>query len=156
MKAKGLVLVVLVAAVVLGITACSSMASAAETSGMTPEQTVESFYGWYISIAGYDPEADVVRNPLQDGSYAESELVSAGLVERIDAIVASFDGMGGYDPLICAQDIPQSVTVGEAEIEGGAALVPVTTSFEGHSFSVRLVQVGGEWQIDEVLCGSGS
>jgi hypothetical protein len=43
-----------------------------------------------------------------------------------DEIIASFD-RGGYSPFLCAQDIPDSVTVDEATISGDTASVTVHT-----------------------------
>jgi hypothetical protein len=71
----------------------------------------------------------------------------------VDAIIASFDDKGGYDPLLCAQDVPESFTVGEAVVFGDTATLAVHTSFEGHGFTVALQRVDGLWRVSDVLCG---
>ncbi len=65
--------------------------------------------------------------------------------------IASFD-RGGYDPFLCAQDIPDSVTVDEATISGDTASVAVHTSFAGHAFQVDLKLVDGQWKISDIIC----
>jgi hypothetical protein len=60
--------------------------------------------------------------------------------------------MGGYDPFLCAQDIPDKIYVNAADISGQTAEIRVTSSFGGHEFKVLLVQEDGEWKIDEVRC----
>jgi len=112
---------------------------------MTPEQVVESFYGWHI---GYIQN---VGNPLADGAYRSSEYLSEEFVRKADGIIASFDE-GGYDPFLCAQDVPGEFTVEEAVVSGDGASLAVHTSFEGHTFTVELRQVDGRWKISDVIC----
>jgi hypothetical protein len=152
-------------AVVLALTACSVIPSQrldvtrnppqakvqARAANMAPEEVVESFYGWLIDYGGYDPETDTFNNPLVDGAYKTREELAPEAVQWVEETLASFD-RGGYDPFLCAQDIPTSISVGRAEISDGEATVRVATSFEGHFFTVRLVQIGGEWKIVKVVC----
>lgn len=135
---------ILILAAALG--ACSSFAPNPSSAGSpdipnTPaEQVVQEFYDWYISYPGH---------PIVSGAYAEHALVGEDLVntvekDREDGLIA--------DPILCAQDIPNSVTAGEAVVDGSTARVHVTTSWEGHELDVELQAVDGEWKISKVIC----
>jgi hypothetical protein len=109
---------------------------------MAPEEVVEGFYWWYIGYPG---------NPMADGVYRSSEYLADEFVQKVDAIIASFD-RGGYDPFLCAQDVPGELTVEEAVVSGDGASLAVHTSFEGHTFTVELRRVDGRWRISDVIC----
>jgi hypothetical protein len=118
----------------------------------TPEEAVRGFYDWYLASSAYDEEAGTRLNPLADGRYRSSEYLAEEFVQKVDGIVASFD-KGGYDPILCAQDLPESFTLDEVVLSGDTARLVVHTSFEGHMFTVELQQVTGQWKISDVLCG---
>lgn len=109
------------------------------------EAAAEAFYEWY---------ADYPGNPLVDRAYQTSDLLTEGLVEKVDQILASFE-KGGYDPFLCAQDVPSSFIVGEATVDGDRASLVVHTSFEGHAFTVELQKLEGRWLLSDVICGVG-
>ena len=115
-----------------------------------PEQAVEGFYGWYLEYVGVQGSGQM-RNPLADGAYRSSPYLTPGAIQKVDRIVASFD-KGGYDPFLCAQDVPASYALDQVVVSGEEASVVVHTSFEGHTFTVELQQVGGRWAISDVLC----
>lgn len=104
------------------------------------EQVVRDFYDWYLSYDG---------NPLVDHAYRSSRHLRPEMVAFLDDF--SQDGMA-YDPVLCAQDKPASITPTASRVAGGWARVEVTTSFEGHGFSVELIQTDGDWLIDKVNC----
>jgi hypothetical protein len=104
------------------------------------EQVVQDFYDWYLSYDG---------NPLVDHAYRNSQYLRPEMVAFLDGF--SQDGMG-YDPVLCAQDKPASISATASQVTGGWASVEVTTSFEGHGFSVELIQTDGDWLIDKVNC----
>jgi hypothetical protein len=126
-----------------------SPASAQEAS--SPEKVVHEFYGWYLENLGYDPETDEFRNPLQDGSYEEQGALSQEYIKRIEEMKA--EGLAA-DPLLCAQDVPQSFSIQAVDLSpmGEEARVTVGTSFEGHEFQVYLQKLSGEWKIAGVIC----
>ncbi len=111
----------------------------------TPAEAVNGFYGWYLSYARNQ------GNPLVDGAYQSSQFLTQGLVQKVDGIVASFD-RGGFDPFLCAQDIPDSVSLDEPVVSGDVARVTVHTSFEDHAFTVALQRTNGRWLMSDVLC----
>jgi hypothetical protein len=130
----------------------SEPSSTPDAGAMTPEEVVESFYDWYLGYIG-DPASGEVRNPMADGAYRSSEYLTGEFVQKVDGIIASFD-KGGYDPFLCAQDIPESFTVDEALVSGDKASLVVHTSFEGHTFVVEAEQVSGRWAISDVICAA--
>jgi hypothetical protein len=133
------------------LSACVGAASASvDPSGdaATPEEIVESFYAWVIDWE-YDPQQNAPQPP--EGHYYERQEIAPELVYHVERTIASFDGKGGYDPLLCAQDIPENIRAGEATFNGDQATVIVTTSFDTE-FSVALIQLGGQWKIRLVEC----
>ena len=123
--------------------ACSARVEAAAPAAVEdpPDEVVESFYEWYLA-------QDTSR--LGDGSYRQGEQLSETFIQQVDELVASFDE-GGYDPFLCAQDVPEWLTCGEPEIEGEKASVPVETSW-GTRFEVRLALAEGDWKIADIRC----
>lgn len=135
----------------LALSGCAGAAGAstgASGDGFTPEEVVQSFYAWVVDWE-YDPQQNAPRPP--EGKYYERLEVAPELVYHVERTIASFDGKGGYEPLLCAQDIPESIQVGEATIAEDQASVLVTTSFDTH-FSVTLIQREGQWKIQKVEC----
>ncbi len=108
----------------------------------TPGEVVEGFYWWYIGYPG---------NPMADGAYRSSGNLTEEFVQKMDEIIASLD-RGGYDPFLCAQDIPGELTFEETLVSGDEASVVVHTSLEGHMFTVELQQVDGQWKMSAVIC----
>ena len=104
-----------------------------------PDQTVRNFYDWYLSYDG---------NPLVEKAYRSNAALSDDFVRRLDEQTA---GELIADPLLCAQDVPKSVTVSTPAISEEMATVEVQTSL-GNRFSVQLIQNESVWQIAEVVC----
>lgn len=119
-----------------------SFAPQAAPATPSPEQVTQDFYAWYI---GYAQTA----NPLVDKAYRNSQALTRDFIARLDEFTA---GPMMFDPLLCAQDAPASVSATETEVTGATAAVHVTTSFAGHAFDVRLTQEGNAWKIAEVIC----
>jgi hypothetical protein len=117
---------------------------AAAPAEPTPEDAIEGFLQWYARYPG---------NPLADGILATNPAVTEGLIEKVDAILASFeDSPGGHDPILCAQDRPQSFSVEVTDRSVDSAAAVVHTEFEGHRIYVGVVKVDGQWMIADVTC----
>ncbi|MGC9468903.1 MAG: hypothetical protein ACP5HS_09965 [Anaerolineae bacterium] len=111
-----------------------------------PGEAVLAFYDWYLSYPG---------NVVADKAYRESPMVVAALAGEVDVLVASFD-RGGYDPFLCAQNLPGEINVGTVTVSGDSAVVSVSTDLEGHTFTVELAaSESGDWLITDITCGSG-
>ena len=121
---------------------------------MAPAQVVEGFFSWYLAYIG-DPASETFRNPMVDRAYRGHELLTDRFVRQVDELLDSFEH-GGYDPFLCAQDIPQELTAREIVLDGAMVEVEVTTSFFGHHFRVDLVDQDGTWKIDDIRCTSAS
>ena len=113
----------------------------------TPEEAARSFYGWYIA---YNDLA-AGRTVRADEAYVGHPLLTEGLVARIEEAYASMQG-GGYDPFLCAQDVPTAVSVGQARVYEDQAWLTVYTTFPGHTLDLTLRQADGSWRIDEITC----
>jgi len=59
---------------------------------------------------------------------------------------------GGFDPIQCAQDVPQSYSLDGVVQEGDHARVNVRSSFPDHAFTVVLQHADQRWLISDVLC----
>lgn len=151
-KKYALLVAALLMLVSLGITACAASAEAAAS----PQMVVESFYSWALEYTAFNEETGERANPMVDGAYIARPEISAAMIDSYEATRASFEPMGGgYDPFLCAQDIPTTFRVGETVVEGDQALVTVETSFANHSFQVELTREAGEWLISDVFCSFG-
>lgn len=124
---------------------------AATDGELTPAAVVEAFYAeWREWVTeGFAGERE---NPLMSGTYRESATIAPAFADEVDAIVAGFEG-GGYDPFLCAQDVPNDVVVDGTIFTESGPRVAVHTSFNNHAMVVGLDQGdGGEWRIRNVLC----
>jgi hypothetical protein len=150
-KSALFVLVGVALAVAIALGGCSPAPAMSLAQG-SPEEAVETFYRWYVDYPG---------NALVDGAYRSSEHLTDEFVQEVDEIIASFD-KGGYDPFLCAQDIPGDLVVGEAMVSGEMASVLVTeiwnpgTQYEStRDLTVVLRMVNGEWRIADITCSVG-
>jgi hypothetical protein len=144
------------ALVALLVSGCGTLPAAeVAVAAEGPEQVVEDFYTWYLDYVAYDVEAGTRENALVDGAYRSNEHLTEDFVGRVDEKLTAMreNGPGGgYDPFLCAQDIPEHVTVLDAQITGDQAQVTVETSFPNHQFSLQLEEGDGGWQIADIVC----
>jgi len=119
-----------------------------------PQEVVADFYNWYLEYvnAGRGDMAGM-RNPLVDGAYRTCGYLTGTFVQEIDETLASFD-KGGFDPLLLAQDIPESVDAGETVIVGDEASVVIQMFWSGNPTpterTVTVKQVDGQWKIADI------
>lgn len=142
-------LLMMLAVILSGCGSATPTPSEAATLDAAPEDTVESFYRWYTSYNG---------NVVVDEAYRDNEYLTPDVVQKVDDIVASFTH-GGYDPFLCAQDIPQTFEVGTATVDGDEATVtahgvwnPDTEYVSRNDILVKLVKVDGVWKISDLSC----
>lgn len=114
-----------------------------------PAGVVKQFYLIFLSYMAWDGE-DERPNFFVDQAYNGTPLLSDDFVAELDALRES--RTINYDPIICAQDVPESIDVVEVEEKDGAAVVTVESSFEGHSFAVELEQDDEAWVITGITC----
>jgi hypothetical protein len=156
MNAKKISLLVssVVAGLALLLSGCGPAAQASEVTGAAPGeggpgQVVESFYRGYLEYPGHF---------IGDGAHHSDAHLSERMVEKVDEIVASFTH-GGYDPFLCAQDIPGAWVVEERMVSEQEARVVLHeiwnpgTQFESvRDVTVSLKVIDGQWQIDDIVC----
>lgn len=117
----------------------------------SPSQISEAFYAWYLDYLG-DPASNTFRSPLADRAYRDSKYLTPSFIEHVDEILASFEGRGGYDPFLCAQDIPEEIKADSIFWQGEEASVLMRTSFPNHYMTVDLEKNGDAWQIGNIVC----
>jgi len=117
-----------------------------------PEAVVEEFYTGYLDSFG-DPANGTFRSPLADKEYQESVYLTPSFIGHVDEILAGFENQSGYDPFLCAQDVPQEVKADGVFYHGTQASVVMRTSFPNHFFSVDVYQSGDSWLIGNITCG---
>ncbi len=155
--------VLLVAVMVLALGACSpaplpspAPAVIPEADAATPEEAILGFYGWAIEYQAYDPTTDTIRNMLVDGAYQDSPYLTDALKVEIEETLLAMVGPGRYDPILCAQDVPTHVWVTDLNEMGDTATATVNTSFQGHSFPVKLERTGDQWQLSAIDCAANA
>lgn len=113
----------------------------------TPQGTTQLFYEWYIDYAHNQ------ANPLVDGIYKTSPYLNPVFITLVSETVSGFES-GGYDPILLAQDIPDSISVQPAVVNGSRASVVVERYWSGSPtpspITVHLEANGGYWLIVNV------
>jgi hypothetical protein len=114
-----------------------------------PDRVTATFYEWYT---GY-PASNGGNSPLADHAYRQSPYLTTDFVERVDGILTSFT-TGGFDPFLCAQDVPERFEFDPASISDGRAKVTARGVYSGgnSSFAVGLRLENGAWKIWDVTC----
>jgi hypothetical protein len=109
-----------------------------------PEKTVRDFYKEWTDYEG---------NPMMAGVHRGSVYLSSDYARKVDGIIDSFDG-GGFDPVLCAQDIPERIDFISTEINGDNAVVTIEEFFSGNAKTVKisLVNSGKGWVISDIAC----
>jgi hypothetical protein len=79
------------------------------TCGGSPQGGAKAFYTWYLAYFG-DRAAGEMNNPLVDGAYRESGLLTDAFIRRVDEQLDA-QTPGGGDPFLLAQDVPQAFSV---------------------------------------------
>ncbi|MCZ7544382.1 MAG: YbjP/YqhG family protein [Anaerolineae bacterium] len=127
--------------------------SAQEPTGAAdPVEAVEGFYRWYLDAAQR-------INPVVEGAYRESAFLSADMIEAVDSLIAEAgpDHGLGYDPFLCAQDVPERFEIGQVDAltdRDAAVLVHGYFSHNPHpnAFVVSVHEQDGAWLIANVIC----
>ena len=88
----------------------------AAAEAQRPEQVVEAYYNWFLSDRQAGPKD--MRNPVY---------LSQDFIQEIDKAFAQADPGGPAISMVCAQDFPEHVILGEATLNGDQARVPLQT-----------------------------
>jgi alpha-tubulin suppressor-like RCC1 family protein len=119
-----------------GVTATCGVFARVSVKG--PQAVVQAFYDWYLSRSG-----------------AFAKLPSRA--ELTPGFIRSLHGFNGpYDPIVCAQDVPDWAKAGPPAISGSSATVHVVESFSPSAAGVpvKLALGPAGWQISGIQCVS--
>jgi hypothetical protein len=145
----GIVVLVVVALVAIGVASADTLFGRQET-GPGPEEAVEAFYNAYLAYSERG-------NPMVDRAYRDMPGLATEFVAEMDALFEA--GPVYFDPFLCAQDVPMSVSVTQPYVEGREAMVEVATLWYGNPMAslltVELAEQGGEWEITGIRCDGG-
>ncbi|MAT99687.1 MAG: hypothetical protein CL608_21305 [Anaerolineaceae bacterium] len=120
----------------------------------TPDAVVQAFYDWYLAYIG-DPGSDNFRNPMVDKAYRDAPYLTESFVGHIDELLEAFHSGAygsGYDPFLCAQDIPTEITPDVTFARNDMASVVVRSSFPNQRVTVDLRPDGASWRISNITC----
>jgi hypothetical protein len=141
------VLFALVAATAFSLPAHA--AEPARTAGGTPEESIRSFYSWYVT------ELVANRDPMKQRTEMK-RFATDRLLKQIDKMKKGPDGLNG-DYFLDAQDFDEQwakkISVSNVKIEGAKATAHVLLDGpEGmrKKLVVQLVNDAGAWKIDKV------
>ncbi len=120
----------------------------------TAGSVVLAFYEWYLDYIG-EPGSDNFRNPMVDKAYHDTPYLTDSFVGHIDELLDGFiETGGGYDPFLCAQDIPTEMTPDITFARSGMTSVVVRSSFPNQMVTVDLKQEGDSWRISNITCAN--
>lgn len=119
------------------------------------QTALSDFYDWYLAYPG---------NPLVRRAYRANENLRPYLTDRFVARVdAALDVMGeqgiGYDPFVCAQDLPTALEY-DLLVSGESASTVLVQRYYGSTAApsnmvIDLIRADGRWQIDDISCSGG-
>ncbi|MCA9974067.1 MAG: DUF3828 domain-containing protein, partial [Anaerolineales bacterium] len=115
---------------------------------------VRGFYAWYLDYIGI-PGTEDFHNPMSERAYRGHELLADSFEQHIDELLDSFyteSGGAGYDPFLCAQDVPVEIWPDVSFERNGMASVVVRSSFPNHMLTVDLRPEGESWLITNITC----
>lgn len=110
---------------------------------ITPRGVTESFYTWYLE------QVPASESLAEDYPFL-TDALNARIQEQRGKPV-----LGGGDPVLCAQDIPNHFAVDEVMVGEDEATMLVREFFSGnpqpHTLTVRLMH-DEQWLIDDIVC----
>lgn len=110
----------------------------------TPELAVSEFYADWMNG----------KYSLTDESYINADVLSDGVKENIKTTISSLSS-GAYDPIVCAQEAPQSVQIVPISIGETTADLSVRETFQSivKDIRVSLIREKSIWKITNIICG---
>lgn len=130
------------------------------TLSTSPEAIAEGFYTDYLNCMD-----DVMsgREGPEEGclnAYLGHDSLTQNLQTKTRVTIDQMTGPGGYDPLICAQNIPDGgFTVTNANYPGATeadVVIRLAYGTDQLSVPVTLVLEGENWKIDVIDCAAAT
>lgn len=117
-------------------------------AAMSPLELTESFYRWHVGFPG---------NPLLHTRDKWREYFTPAFIQQVEEILAPREGPGGgFDPFLCAQDIPAELAFAEEERSADEVTIRVQKLWGPGSpaseLTVHLVRLDGRWWIARITC----
>ncbi|MFP3853423.1 MAG: DUF3828 domain-containing protein [Anaerolineales bacterium] len=117
---------------------------------MSPRETVEGFYENYLAFPANVMARRAYRDHPKLAPYLQAEWI-----EQVDEILEGFE-FGGYDPFLCAQDIPHRLSILDISQKNTTARARLQAEFASGStapaFEIQLEQANGTWLISNIVC----
>ena len=110
----------------------------------TPHTVVQEFYNEWIEQKG---------SALLDETYKNDDRLTSTLIQEIEGMRSSFEN-GGYDPILCAQDFPNSFSLDTASTDNNQSTAYVAMDFGGNiqTVTVGLILDSQTWKINSITC----
>ncbi|KUK79341.1 MAG: Spore germination protein-like Gmad2 [Microgenomates bacterium 39_7] len=117
-------------------------AQSSEMNNLSPEQTVDIFYSWYLQYDG---------NPIVTGAYQTSEFVSDRFKDSI-RVQFTDEETAQADPFLLTQDLPSLFEIADTIISDQLASVKVIFTFDQQEVfrQIDLIRIDDQWKIDQV------
>lgn len=143
-NAKNLISILLTVLIASGVIIGGAYALKSQTEKTGPGQTVLNFYEDWVGYEG---------NPLINKYYQDHPLLTKNFSEKIDQIVSSFD-RNAYDPILCAQDKPESIKVTNLKEKEEEAVLTLEEKFYNNkqNLEILLEKTDNSWQIKDIIC----
>lgn len=99
-----------------------------------------------------------MKNPPGEAAGRVSEYCqgSSGLstADFTDNLEKGGVAKAGADPVVCAQNLPESITPGKIEIKGDTSLSYISEKYGATIVNVQieLIKDSGTWKIDNIVC----
>jgi len=119
----------------------------AETPLEKPEKATEDFYKAYWYCMQDNPKPSI-EQCLNQADFAP--VLTSDLKEKLQTVI-------GADPVLCAQNIPDSINTDTAVIDNNTAKVTVHTAYASsgdNPISVDLTKQNNNWQITSITCNN--
>jgi hypothetical protein len=113
------------------------------TTQTSPEVTINSFYKSYFACRNRAPQLTKDNCP-----FSGYKILSPDLITKLNI-------PGFADPVLCAQNPPNTITVAPAIINGNTAKTTVHTTYSSsgdNPINVTLVKQNGSWIITDIIC----
>lgn len=121
-------------------------------SSKDAEKAVYNYYVWYTNclknhFAAISPAPS--RSPQEDCPYNTGGIISDNLLPVLQKAV-------GLDPILCSQNIPQSVSFDPAVVtEGGIVTVRVHSQYASsgdNPIDVQMQPINNQWKMTNISC----
>lgn len=115
----------------------------------TPEEVTSGFYQIYANCLKNPPPA--ARGQVSVFCQNNNPFGASNLAANLRAGGVA---QAGADPVVCAQNLPQATTIGQASTNGSKSTLTVIEAFAGNRVSIKvdLVKEGNSWKVSNITC----